>query len=137
MDRKKFLIKIVILMFLIFIADRVGTMFYWYYTIWWFDMLMHFLGGVWVGLFFLYVFYNKNKFLEQFLIILSCVLLIGVFYELFEVYVHNYIARDPFNILDTTSDIFFDLAGGVFALLYFLKKNRQTGESEIHPTVEL
>jgi hypothetical protein len=48
------------------------------------------------------------------------VLILGILWELFEVLTHNYIARDLFNTLDTVSDLFFDLAGGAFAVFYFL-----------------
>ena len=118
-------------MLFIFTADRVGTMFYWYYTIWWFDIPMHFLGGMWVGLFFLYVLNNKKGFLKHFFVILSCVLLVGILYELFEIYAHNYIARDPFNSLDTVSDLFFDLAGGALAVLYFPKRIMLPDSNEV------
>ena len=88
-------------------------------------MPMHFLGGLWVGLFFLYGFYDKNEFFKQFVVVLAWVLCIGVLYELFEVYTHNYIAQDPFNTLDTLSDIFFDLSGGLCAILYLWKKQQR------------
>jgi hypothetical protein len=40
-----------------FVADLAATKFFWYYSISWFDMLMHFSGGLWVGLFFSLVFF--------------------------------------------------------------------------------
>ena len=67
-------------------------------------------------------------------IILS-VLFIGVSWELYEILVNNIIFQIPFNILDTISDIFFDSAGGTFAVFYFffyfLKNITQNNENKI------
>ena len=104
--------------------------FFWYYTIWYFDMPMHFLGGLWLSLFFIwffsltdfprYVFYNHPD-LKLFLQTIVFVLIVGVLWEFFEFFTNNYIGRDQFNIMDTSSDIFFDLAGGNLGFYYFLK----------------
>lgn len=134
MDRKTLLKPILYFMFLIFLADTVAQKLYWYYSIWWFDMPMHFFGGFWEGLLFMWFFSSDflpfswlKVHIEQFdlkLIIktLSFVFVIGILWEFFEIYTHNYLGLDPFNIVDTTSDIFFDLAGGAFAILYFFKR---------------
>jgi len=130
MDRKKLLKLIIYLMFFIFIANLLAQKFYWYSSIWYFDMIMHFLGGVWQGLFFIW-FFSIND-LPLFRLSLDAidfkliyktilfVLLIGVLWEFFEFFTNNYVGHDPFNTLDTISDIFFDLAGGAFAVFYFL-----------------
>src|SRR3989344_6115892 len=54
MDRKKFFKRIVYLIFFIFIVHFFANKFYWYSSIWYFDIIMHFLGGLWVGLFFIW-----------------------------------------------------------------------------------
>ena len=129
MDRKKLLKSLVCLMFLIFIANSLALKFYWYFSIWWFDMFMHFLGGLWEGLFFIWFFSIINfPFLKLSLEVVDFrliyktilfVLLIGIFWEFFEFFANNYIGHDPFSILDTVSDVFFDLVGGAFSILYF------------------
>ncbi len=121
MDRKKLLKNIVFLMFLMFLANSVILKFHWYYSIWWIDMVMHFFGGAWVGLFFFYVFYTRKWFSNKILIIILSVLLIGISYEVFEFFLGT-ISREPFDILDTLSDLFFDLLGGGAAILYFAKR---------------
>ena len=104
-------------------------------------MPIHFLGGFWVGIFFLWFFsivrlpffrrsirdLNWRTILQAFLFIL----LVGVAYEAGEFLTNNYIGLDPFNILDTLSDLFFDLAGGSFAIFYFLKKIMYASESRV------
>lgn len=85
-------------------------------------MIMHFLGGFWVGLTFIYLFQPKDNSINLIFKILLLVLFIGIGWELFEILVNDVIAKNPFNSLDTISDIFFDLLGGFFAVLYFLKR---------------
>lgn len=124
MDRKKLLKHLVFLVFFIFIADFLARSFYWYSLIWYFDMIMHFSGGLWVGLVSLYFFpsrYFSSVNFSSTLRVLLCVLFIGVSWEVFELLVDKVVAQNPFNALDALSDVFFDLSGGAVAVLYFLK----------------
>ena len=83
---------------------------------------MHFLGGFWVGLLALYIFSPTKISPRIFLKLLLFVLIVGIGWEIFEMVVNDVIAQNPFDLLDTTSDIFFDLAGGALSILYFLKR---------------
>lgn len=95
-------------------------------------MLMHFLGGFWQGIFFLWYFSVVNiPFLRRpvqdintktLWYVLSFVLFVGVCWEAGEFLTSNYIGREPFSIIDTISDIFMDLAGGASAIIYAFKK---------------
>ena len=119
---KKFITKLVMLGFIIFLLNYLAVQFYWYTSIWYFDIIMHFLGGIWVG--FMIIWFLKIKLISSktILQIILGVFLIGVLWEFFEIILNDYTTQNPFNILDTVSDIFCDLAGGTFATLYFLKK---------------
>ncbi|OGI85521.1 hypothetical protein A3A05_03725 [Candidatus Nomurabacteria bacterium RIFCSPLOWO2_01_FULL_41_12] len=132
MNRKKLLEHLVLLMFFIFIMNSLALQFYWYYSIWYFDIIMHFLSGFWVSLFFIYVFYVRKQIFTRLFPIFLFVLLIGISWELYEFYIYQYISQIPFDILDTTSDIFFDLSGGLCAILYLLVplENQRTGSKE-------
>ncbi len=85
-------------------------------------MIMHFLGGFWVGLLYIYLFlpvdFSKNTVFK----LLLFTLIVGILWELFEMLVNEVISSNPFDFLDTTSDIFFDLAGGGTAVSYFFKR---------------
>jgi hypothetical protein len=135
MAPKKILIRIVLLMFFIFIADRIGSFLHWYYTMWWFDMLMHFLGGLWLSLFFTYTFVRRNLLGEMSTRtvgqIILWVFLVSVLWEVFEFSVNNVIGRTPFSVLDTTSDLFFDMSGAFLVLFYFKNKIMQGRESKV------
>ena len=92
---------------------------------------MHFLGGFWVGLACLYFFVPKILSLKSILTILLFVLFIGVGWEIFEALVDRVITQNLLNILDLSSDIFFDLSGGALAILYFFKRIMFVKENEI------
>lgn len=137
MDRKRLVKILAPLIFFLFIAQLLATKFYWYYSIWYFDMPMHFLGGFWSGLFVIWVLSDGNLShrlsVKLIFNILFFVLLIGVLWEIFEFSANNYFVKNLFlaNSLDSISDIFFDLAGGIVAVLYFLKKIMRTHENEV------
>ncbi|MEX2029154.1 MAG: hypothetical protein WD963_01585 [Candidatus Paceibacterota bacterium] len=122
MDRGNLLKHLIFLMFFIFLAHLLAEQFYWYYSIAWFDMFMHFLGGVWLGLFFFYVFSRNKQIVPSFFKIIFFVLMVGILWEVFQFFTKNYIGRDPFDIIDTLSDVFFDLLGGLCVILYVWKK---------------
>lgn len=122
MARKKFLIFIAVLVLTILFVNSVAIKLHWYYSIWWFDMLMHFLGGFWLGLLLLYGFFPNAISFKLLLKLFLGVLIVGLGWEVFEIIVKNILFKEMFYLLDTLSDLFFDLAGGSFALIYFSKK---------------
>lgn len=131
MNRNRLLKHLVLLMFFILALHYTGTYFYWDYTTRWFDMVLHFLGGFWEGMLFVWFFSIKNLPLLKPSLdpndphltdkAIFYVLLIGFLWELFEFYANNYIGGYPFDIIDTFSDLVLDLLGGVLSLFYFLK----------------
>ena len=121
MKRKIILQRLAYLIFFIFILNSAASKFHLYSSIWFFDMPMHFLGGLWVGLFFIYLFWFKPLSSNLFIEIMMGVLFIGVSWEIFEFIFTNHIGQAPFNTLDTISDICFDLAGGLFTILYVFR----------------
>lgn len=122
MDRKKLERHLAYLILFILAANSLANTFYWYYTVWYFDMIMHFLGGFWIGLLFFYIFSEKRISKNIFPLVLFFTFAIGVGWEVFEVVVNNIFAQVPFSPSDTLSDIFFDLAGGFSSAVYFIKK---------------
>lgn len=131
MARKKLLISIVILMLLIFLMYKGANKFYWYNSIWYFDMIMHFLSGFWVGLFFLYVYFPDKVVFKSILYSILFVLFIGISWEVFEFFVFNVIGKIPFDSIDTASDVFWDIAGGFASTLFFFKRIIPFKESKV------
>ncbi|MFA6353713.1 MAG: hypothetical protein WCW93_02165 [Candidatus Paceibacterota bacterium] len=132
-ERKRLFKILAYLIFLLFLLNYVASKFYWYFSIWWIDMPIHFLGGLCAGFVVIWLLSFKKLSFDLFIStqtvwnfifkIFLGVLSIGVLWELFEILFNNIIAQNSFNTLDTISDVFFDLVGGTFAILFFLKQS--------------
>ncbi len=125
MTRKNIFSLVAVIVLSIFLLNSIANIFYWYSSLWYFDLIMHFLGGVWLGVFFIWYFYddllqkgfNKKNFFKIFL----CVLLVGILWEIFEIVFNNIIAGLTFDFFDTYTDIIADLLGGIFSFISFKK----------------
>ncbi len=85
-------------------------------------MPMHFLGGFWLGLAFLWLIPIDEPSLSKVFKIIIGVLIIGIFWELFEIGVNDILAKSPFDMVDTVSDLFFDISGGFASMIYFFTR---------------
>lgn len=102
----------------------------WYYLVPWLDIPMHFFGGFFVALLFIWLrqiapnIFGGNSFLGDIIVVLGFVALIGVLWEFFE-FSFDYLvsarnlglARSQMGIADTMGDLFFDLLGGLCAYI--------------------
>ena len=105
----------------------VGLLYRLNYVFWWYDVVAHFLGGVWVALSVL-ALKERNLISANFLLVLGTVALVGVLWEFTEFVWDRYIFQSGFTYLsgvyeDTLSDLFFDLIGGLAALIIVRKNN--------------
>ncbi len=128
MNKEKLLKLMTFMIFFIFGLNFLAMKLYWYSSIWWFDMPMHFLGGFFIGLLGMYLFSPCQGGVPErrggeILKLSLFILLIGISWEIFEIIVHNAITHESFNLLDTASDVFFDLSGGLSAIIYICRKN--------------
>jgi hypothetical protein len=120
------------LLILIFILNGLAQYFNWYYIFWWFDILLHFLGGYFIALLFISLCrhpiiekYTSN-WSKSFWIIstIGMVAGIGLLWEFFEwglqfVFSISNLAT----ISDSLSDLVFDTLGGlVFLFREYFKK---------------
>lgn len=124
MNRKKLLYRLTALVCFIFLINIVAHKLYWYSSISYFDMIMHFLGGFFLLLAVAYVFPPKvsHSRIKSITLLISGVLVIGIGWEVFEYIFNNVLGGLDFDILDTLSDLFFDMLGGTISLFYFLKR---------------
>ena len=128
-SRRKILIYLTILICFLALVSLGATKFYWYQSIWWFDMPMHFLGGLFVSFLLIYLFYStttKQPIAKSAFLLLLGVLAVGVGWEIFEYIFNNVIGGQIFNPLDTLSDIFFDMAGAIIGI--FICYNKRQNE---------
>ena len=125
----------VLLLFIIMIGvvNALAEHFFLYWRFPWLDMTMHFLGGVWIGLSVLWVYYLSGKFKDipenhrriSYLYILAgtVTVVIGIFWEIFEFSLDFLIVFDEFNgFYDTAGDLIFAVIGAIFSAKYFVGK---------------
>ncbi|HEU0085726.1 MAG TPA: hypothetical protein VFQ59_02085 [Candidatus Paceibacterota bacterium] len=124
MERKKLGIPLVILVFFILFINYVAMKFHWYSALPWFDMPMHFLGGFWVALLVAFILPSRHFSIHFVLKILAGVLLIGILWEIFEVTLNTITVKDTFDMVDTLSDLFFDIVGGLAATLVLYRSSK-------------
>jgi hypothetical protein len=126
---KKFpaLIALLLILF-IGIANGFAEYYHLYFFIWWFDIPMHIVGGVWVALTILLYYYALPKEEHQstprfaFLLALCGTLVVALGWEIFEFGVDraNHVMR--FNELDTIKDIADGLLGATLGTTFFVWK---------------
>ena len=123
MHSKSFLIFLLILIVAIAKINYLAEINYWYWEIRWFDWPMHFAGGVWLaGITVWWRHLRHNDFPPQFHILLrECLvftIIIGLGWEIFDG-VLAFINKEQINeIVDTTSDLFFDMLGGMTLAIF-------------------
>ncbi len=128
---RKFLI---ILLVAILVFHFFALKYNWYHTVWWLDIPMHMIGGIWLGVLFYYLFAEKLSWISKahplfFLLAgLGFVILIGVFWEWLDFFLdvivfksYPYNAEPGYILFDTHTDFFNDLLGGAIALLGLIK----------------
>lgn len=125
--------------FILLFLHLGGTLFHWYNTFYSFDKIVHATGGFWVAqvIFFLSTRYQtfafpKDKFVKACILLISMALLVGVFWEFFEVVIGKIsilqygtgIENHPAPT-DTAFDLFFDFLGASLAAVIFLPKKKE------------
>lgn len=118
-----------LVIFGVFILNFLGIYLALYHILWWYDMPMHFLGGLFTGLLVLYIVLKQKSIvylpnLKIILISLYFILAIGFAWELYEFFVKTIVMGQKFIFMDSLSDIFFDLAGGIEAMFIYLRHRR-------------
>ncbi len=116
MDKAYLLKKLAICITILAVVNFIAVYLNWYYFVWWFDMPMHFLGGLTVFYFgaivwrFALKYVSFGRYLYE--SILTAVL-IGVLWEALEFYLYIKYGSPMFSLVDSFSDVFFDLSGAL------------------------
>ena len=134
MPRPLLLRKLAIYIVVLAVLNLLASVFHWYETLWWFDMPMHFLGGVCV----MYVSaivalpsLKKGMGIGKY--IRTCVIsavMLGILWEVFEFVLYRYAGGPVFVPLDSLSDLLFDLAGicaAAYAIVPFISNTAGLG----------
>lgn len=126
MLRQKILKQLAISFVILAIFNEIAVFLHWYSIIWWFDMPMHFLGGISVFYLSAIVWLPARKWVPDRRFLFECVitaLLIGVLWESLELYLYLNYGDPNFVLIDSFSDLIFDFAGallGAYSMIPFL-----------------
>ena len=135
MLKQKLFIEQFILIAVIAVLHFLALKFYLYWTFEWFDILMHFLGGLWVALVatwffffsgFLYKDIKPIKKVKIFSIAIISVIIVGVLWEVWELEADLVFIDEAGYFFDTSLDLVMDTLGGVVAFIYTKQKYLKT-----------
>jgi len=97
---------------------------YFYWTLWWYDYLMHFLGGLALGFFILS--FSNTVSMKTISISIVCVMLLGGAWEIFE-YINGIVdSIESYYTLDVIHDLIADGVGAVLAALYTTSRSQES-----------
>ena len=107
-----------------FVAEK----FYLYWTLWWFDNLIHLVAGFAGGLVIVWLLFASDEFnnrvsatFKVVLTVVASVLVVGIAWEIFE-YVNKITQTTESYALDTSLDLLFDVLGAVLASVAGVKR---------------
>lgn len=121
--RMKLLLDSLIVILVVAILHGAALVFYLYWQYAWYDILVHFLGGVFLGLLLLWLLLHSGYFTvptSKTLIMLNLLfgtLIVGALWEVFEVVAGVPILEDY--ALDTSIDLLMDFLGAFLAYFYY------------------
>ena len=113
-----------ILLIIIGILDLAGNILYLHWTLWWFDTVLHILGGFCVSLATLSFLSSgtENNKLKIIILAIFVVFVVGILWEIFELYFGlTFLSDGIYYWMDTTSDILANTCGAFFSALYSFK----------------
>lgn len=125
---KRFPITVIpVLIVVIAIANAVADYWHLYFYIWWLDIPMHILGGLWVALTSLVLYYafpeSKEKdrsLIFVYALAIASVLAIGLIWEIYEFSVDHMFSLALNKVGDTLKDLGDDFIGGVIGAALFI-----------------
>ncbi len=107
----------------IFLLNDIALADYFYWKFWWYDIMMHSLGGLFIGgavtWFFVRTDYAQKLSPKNFLLLTALsVLIVGVGWEVFE-YTNGFFLGEVNVALDTAGDLLCDVLGGIAGWFIF------------------
>lgn len=113
----------------ILVFHSFALYYHWYWRVWWLDVPLHMLGGVWLTVFVFWflrtykkdLLYGINDF-ELLILVIGVIALVGVFWEFYEFFEDlifksdsDWVLRLQVGYVDTLKDLADDILGGLIA----------------------
>lgn len=114
------LIGLLILAGAIFVLNEIAVERYLYWYFWWYDIMMHFLGGVVIGGIAVWMqlrFFPLASPRAIVLTVLASIVLVGTGWEIFEYFIDPTYAQQADIVFDTALDLIMDTLGALVAAL--------------------
>lgn len=127
MARKSILYLGLALVAIMWALNALALKFYFYWTLGWYDYMMHFLGGLVLGVLVTWVLNPRQRSFKTFLIIFASAIVLGGVWEVFE-YVNGITESTENYKIDTIHDLIMDSLGIVVAYFYTISPPRQSLE---------
>lgn len=126
MKKHDLFLRALFLLILVAILNYIAEVFYFHWTLWWYDLGLHFLGGFCAGTAFMYFAYKLQilsfEKIKAIVFAFIFVFLVGFAWEVFEIWIGHTSFSDGISyVRDTVSDLIIDCCGGFFATLYSFK----------------
>ena len=117
------------LIIFIWAVNTLANQFHLYFFLWWFDIPMHIMGGLWVALTSMVIYYHlgwihRHDRSLSFVVtaMLATTLVIGIFWEVFEFSVEHFVKLNDNGVFDTLKDLLDDMIGAALASVIFIKR---------------
>lgn len=126
-NRRTLLFLILSISFVLLICFSIGLKLKLFWSTPWIDSPSHFIGGLLSSLIVVFLISYSVKLLstsrrKKIYLVLLGSLIIGVFWEIFELALSMTNVHDSGYYLDTISDLFFDCLGAFVGITYFFRR---------------
>ena len=127
----RILVQALLAMILLALLHFLALHFYFYWQLWWFDIVMHFLGGIVVGLGAMWALMGYSRYRgsvftarQTLVFVLATTLLVAFSWEIYE---FQFGLFDPTDYgLDSSLDIVMGTLGAIVARRYVLSLSNKT-----------
>ncbi|MDO8521082.1 MAG: hypothetical protein Q7S52_03125 [bacterium] len=119
---------LVALIFFILLVQSAALYWHLHFRFWWMDIPLHILGGMWIALFALSLYYahfwvREKDHSRVFVVVFAVALTfsIGLLWEIYEFGVDRVVGDSGIGLADTLMDLVDDLVGALLGALVFIR----------------
>ena len=112
-----------------------------YRLLWWFDVLVHFLAGLWVGGFSLWIYFRSGyikkpvqTIARAFIVVASAIAVISIVWEFYEIAIGIPIGENY--VQDTTVDLIMGALGAFMGFVYYVRVHLVSTTIDTHNGTE-